>query len=195
MGALFCIYLSVYYMDSYTAMVPSFQQYIVNHFWLMVSWRLWLRVWFILFWDRTGIVKLFGILLNIVNYYWYGTAGFSVIDIECKPFGFDVLCKKSSKKRFCFARADTVQNKRNLKVFCLILTSNNYEVTFDILSYKTRQSNLSHIPSPAKHLLTSTPLACNPFQCWLGPGSSCGKVTAILIDKFQLKGLCPGEGK
>ena len=32
MGALFCIYLSVYYMDSYTAMVPSFQHYIENHF-------------------------------------------------------------------------------------------------------------------------------------------------------------------
>ena len=68
---------------------------------------MWLRVWFILFWDRTGMVKLFGILLNIVNYYCDMGLLVFVIDIECKPFGFEVLCKESSKKRFCFVRAET----------------------------------------------------------------------------------------
>ena len=54
-----------------------------------------------------------------------------VIDIECKPFGFEVLCKKNSKKRFCFVRAETefkikeTSNKLcTLVMFCLILASN-----------------------------------------------------------------------
>lgn len=119
-----------------------------------------------------------------------------VIDIEFKPFGFEVLCKKSSKKRFCFVRAETefkIKETSNMHIgHVLSHTGFKYELNIDILSYKTRQPN---VPSPAKHLLPSTPLACNPFQCWLGPGSSYGKVTAILIYKFLLKSLYPGEGK
>lgn len=145
------------------------------------------------------MVKLLGILLNIVNYYCDMGLLVFVFDIECKPFGFEVLCKKSSKRRFCFVRAETefkIKETSNMHIgHVLSYTGFKYEVNIDILSYKTRQPNLSHVPSPAKHLLTSTPLACNPFQCWLGPGSSYGKVTAILINKFLLKGLCPGEGK
>ena len=92
------------------------------------------------------MVKLFGILLNVVNYYCDMGLLVFVIDIECKPFGFEVLYKKSSKRRFCFVRAETefkIKETSNMHIgHVLSYTGFKYEVNIDILSYKTRQPNL-----------------------------------------------------